>query len=522
MSTTSGMTTRASANASTPPTTDEMLRQLLELSLKREQRDDVERQEQKREKKERAKREKEEREDRDAKHAELLQAILALAGSRSDTPISTAVVNDPKTAAKPQPDVAAEPDVAIAPVDEPTIFSAPAFSAKRDPNEFSKPIRELQLDFDWYAANGYHEGCKKPVDERLVALLFPPLTPGTTTFGNETYFDAARNPKDRVSDMPTFTSSDDSNLAQKILQAQVALSLRSIPIAYWASYVAPRLQGDFDTLSTGMTTRTPWYRCVFAIICVQGLQIYGNHREQDLCANVLSNAIIADTSALAKAYALAPLLVIDGQGRLDTFISRITAWDQRMGGMLRDRLLVLLPDRVVDGPRGYTLALRDLSSFARQQWTAFASALDAAPRLRTAAPPLVAASSLTADEQNSDNEYFSDGGTVYHDQAFVTAFEKKRQRCFNCKKQGHWARDCTEPKTFKTINSQKHDRSFSRPAQSRGMSRSRQDRPALGRAVTITGNLTYNDKPSRVFAVVDDPVHGTGDNDDSDARSDSE
>ncbi|CAK7564577.1 MAG: hypothetical protein SEPTF4163_002471, partial [Sporothrix epigloea] len=115
MSTTSGMTTRASANASTPPTTDEMLRQLLELSLKREQRDNDERQEreerakrEKREKKERderekeeredrAKREKEEREDRDAKHGELLRAILALAGSRSDTPIPTAVVNDRKT-----------------------------------------------------------------------------------------------------------------------------------------------------------------------------------------------------------------------------------------------------------------------------------------------------------------------------------------------------------------------------------------------------------------------------------------
>ncbi|CAK7565509.1 MAG: hypothetical protein SEPTF4163_003426, partial [Sporothrix epigloea] len=45
MSTTSGMTTRARANASIPSTLDEMLRQLLELSLKREQRDNDERQE---------------------------------------------------------------------------------------------------------------------------------------------------------------------------------------------------------------------------------------------------------------------------------------------------------------------------------------------------------------------------------------------------------------------------------------------------------------------------------------------
>ena len=102
----SKMTTCASADGLT---TDEMLRLLLQLSLKREQRDEDEREE-------RAEREKEEREDRDAKHGQLLRAIYALAGSRSDTPVPTAVVEDPKTAAEPQPAVAAEPDVAIAPV----------------------------------------------------------------------------------------------------------------------------------------------------------------------------------------------------------------------------------------------------------------------------------------------------------------------------------------------------------------------------------------------------------------------
>ncbi|CAK7263883.1 hypothetical protein SEPCBS57363_000787 [Sporothrix epigloea] len=405
----------------------------------------------KREEKEREER-KEERAERAQQHRELMQAMMTLMGSRSATPdpSSKSAVSDPV--------VASEPDVAVAPNDEttgtsksaksfnPTVFSAPAFSAKRNPDEFTDTIRELQLDFDWYAANGYLEGCRKPVDERS--------------------------------------------------------------------------PGDFGILSTSITTQTPWYRCVFAIVCLQGLQVYRNHRERGLVANLQSSTIIADMSKLAKAYSLAPLHVVDGQGRLDAFVSCITAWDQRVGDMLRDRLLVLLPDRVVDGPRGYTLALRDLSSFARQKWTAFASALDAGPRLRTAAPFLVAASSLDTNDQDSDHEYFSDGGTLYHDQAFVTAFEKKRQQCFNCKKKGHWARDCSEPKSFKTIKTQRQDRSYSRPTQHRGMSRSRQDRPALGRAVNITGNLLYNDKPTRVFAAVDDPIRDPGD--DSDAYSDAE
>ena len=75
-----------------------MLRKLLQLSLKREQRDDGEREE-------RAKREKREKEEReDVKHEELLRAILALAGSRSDTPIPKASpLNPPSQPFSPRP-----------------------------------------------------------------------------------------------------------------------------------------------------------------------------------------------------------------------------------------------------------------------------------------------------------------------------------------------------------------------------------------------------------------------------------
>ena len=106
-----------------------------------------------------------------------------------------------------------------------------AFSNEIGPTHPSnKSLRDVQLDFDWYVINGYRENCEKPVDERLVGLVFPPLVPSNTIFGNEPVFDPARHPKDRVTHMPVFTTFNDPELNLKLEQAQAALEQRSVPV----------------------------------------------------------------------------------------------------------------------------------------------------------------------------------------------------------------------------------------------------------------------------------------------------
>ena len=273
--------------------------------------------------------------------------------------------------------------------------------------EYTKSSKDVQLDYDWYAAHGYREGCQRPVSERLVGLIFPPLAPSDMRFGNEDFFDPAKHPKDRVADMPTFTSFNDDKLHEKLLQAQEALAQRSIPISRWASYLSPRLKGSFACLAFNLTSQTPWHRCVFAILCRQGLRIYCANREDSLYASSTSTSLVKDTSTMANAFISAPLITIGTQGRLETFIANVARWDRRMGRILRDELTQLIPDRAVDGPIHYTFLIRELLTFAEQEWTEFSSALKAGPHIDEPATSLIAANSLS--HSDPDQAYHSDG-----------------------------------------------------------------------------------------------------------------
>ncbi|CAK7564798.1 MAG: hypothetical protein SEPTF4163_002699 [Sporothrix epigloea] len=231
--------------------------------------------------------------------------------------------------------------------------------------EYTKSSKDVQLDYDWYAAHGYREGCQRPVSERLVGLIFPPLAPSDMRFGNEDFFDPAKHPKDRVADMPTFTSFNDDKLHEKLLQAQEALAQR------------------------------------------QGLRIYCANREDSLYASSTSTSLVKDTSTMANAFISAPLITIGTQGRLETFIANVARWDRRMGRILRDELTQLIPDRAVDGPIHYTFLIRELLTFAEQEWTEFSSALKAGPHIDEPATSLIAANSLS--HSDPDQAYHSDG-----------------------------------------------------------------------------------------------------------------
>ncbi|CAK7263016.1 hypothetical protein SEPCBS57363_000353 [Sporothrix epigloea] len=299
------------------------------------------------------------------KQANILQAVLSLSTSVSKfgqipslsnvAPVSDATDEDIHTPATTIDNSVVSTET----------FSAGITSAYSNATltaQSSKSPKELRMDYVWYARNGYRECCPKPVDEQLVELVFPLLTPSSTTFGSEQSFHPADHPKDGVSGLPVFKSFDDVKLHHKIQQAQTALLQRSIPLRYWAFYLAPRLQGDFCTLSHSMTTDTPWYRCVFAIICQQGLRVYCNHRERDLLAEVETKSIIKDLQILGDAYSFAPLVMMDGQGRLETYISSITVWNRAMGHKLCDQLQELVPQGHIDGPGAYLSLLRHLSS----------------------------------------------------------------------------------------------------------------------------------------------------------------
>ncbi|CAK7564419.1 MAG: hypothetical protein SEPTF4163_002310 [Sporothrix epigloea] len=354
-------------------------------------------------------------------HTDLMRAILSLANSnrRADSPsppvVDTAGTDKQPDATKTSPPQADFKDfvdtgrhsdnlgntwdnLPLQPV-------SLAFSNEIGPIQPShKSLRDVQLDFDWYVINGYRENCEKPVDERLVGLVFPPLVPSNTIFGNEPVFDPARHPKDRVTDMPMFTTFNDPELNLKLEQAQAALEQRSVPVRRWASYVAPRLRGDFHGLSRAMNNSTPWYRCVFAIICQQGLQAYCNDRESKLVVNVNSTSVIDDMRKLADALYFAPLLNIDGLGRLDMFISSVATWDSRMASKLRMELKAAIPHRYIDGPQS------NITS-----------------RLLQAPGQLVAAASVDFETPDVEQAYYSDGGSECYDKAYVTSFEKSRQ-----------------------------------------------------------------------------------------------
>ncbi|CAK7564409.1 MAG: hypothetical protein SEPTF4163_002299 [Sporothrix epigloea] len=298
--------------------------------------------------------------------ANIRQAVLSLSTSISKfgqipSPLSAVPVSDVTDEDIHTP--ATTIDTSVTSTDTTSAGITSAYTNATLTVQSTKTLEEMRMDYIWYARNGFRECCPKPVDERLVELVFPPLTPSSTSFGSEQFFHPADHPKDGVSGLPVFKSFDDAKLNLKIQQAQNALLQRSIPMRYWAFYLAPRLQGDFCTLSPSMTTDTPWYRCVFGIICQQGLRVYCNHRERNLLAELESTSIIEDMQILAEAYSYAPLVMVGGQGRLETFISSITMLNRTMGHRLCDELQELVPKGHIDGPRTYLSMLRHLSSF---------------------------------------------------------------------------------------------------------------------------------------------------------------